>query len=217
MAISMPDELFSRGVAERRQSLRSVPGIGCLNAPGPWNGPVDNPAHFGEACLLCDPTRKGMWRKSRNSSQFGHGDPKRSRESAGRDTMFVGNFTQKGRRAHEFSRTPAISGLQREPRDDSWGKDMAKSVESRGRPVSIRMTDHDFALIDRAASLRNCSRADFVREAAVRAAEDALMEQRLIRMSNRGFGAFVAELARPAQAVPQLVEILKRPAPWDKR
>jgi len=94
---------------------------------------------------------------------------------------------------------------------------MAKSVESKGRPVSIRLTDYEFALIDRAASLRNCSRADFVREAAIRASEDALMEQRLIRMSNRGFGAFVAELARPAHAVPQLVEILKRPAPWDKR
>lgn len=94
---------------------------------------------------------------------------------------------------------------------------MAKSAESKGHPVSIRLTNHDFALIDRAASLRNSSRADFVREAAVRAAEDALMEQRLIGMTNRGIGAFVAELARPAQAVPQLVEILKRPAPWHKR
>lgn len=94
---------------------------------------------------------------------------------------------------------------------------MAKSVESKGRPLSVRLTAHDFALIDRAASLRNSSRADFVREAAVRAAEDALMEQQLIGMSNRGFAAFAAELARPAQAVPQLVEILKRPAPWEKR
>ena len=94
---------------------------------------------------------------------------------------------------------------------------MAKSVESKGRLVSLRLTAHDFTLIDRAASLRSCSRADFVREAAVRAAEDALMERRLIGMSNRGFGAFAAELERPAQAVPQLVEILKRPAPWEKR
>ena len=40
----------------------------------------------------------------------------------------------------------------------------------------MRLPEADIAIIDRAATLRGRSRTDFVREAAVRAAEDVLME-----------------------------------------
>ena len=50
------------------------------------------------------------------------------------------------------------------------------------------------AIIDRAASLRGRSRTDFVREAAVRTAEEVVMENRLIRMSPEGFAAFMDTL-----------------------
>lgn len=92
---------------------------------------------------------------------------------------------------------------------------MAKSVERKDHPVSMRLPDADIALIDRAASARGRSRTDFVREAAVRAAEDVLMDQRLVRMSAEGFAEFIALLEQPAEAVPSLVEVLRRPAPWD--
>jgi uncharacterized protein (DUF1778 family) len=59
---------------------------------------------------------------------------------------------------------------------------MAKSLERKDHPVSMRLPDADIALIDRAAIARGRSRTDFVREAAVRAAEDVLMDQRLVRM-----------------------------------
>ncbi|WP_428977745.1 DUF1778 domain-containing protein [Rhodoligotrophos defluvii] len=70
-------------------------------------------------------------------------------------------------------------------------------------------------MIDRAASLRGRSRTDFVRDAAVRAAEEVVMEQGLIRMSPEGFAEFMDVLARPAAPVPEMVEVLKRPAPWE--
>jgi uncharacterized protein (DUF1778 family) len=70
-------------------------------------------------------------------------------------------------------------------------------------------------MIDRAAVLRGRSRADFVREAAVRAAEDVLMENRLIRLNSMGFADFLAVLSRPASPVPEIVVLAKRIAPWE--
>jgi uncharacterized protein (DUF1778 family) len=87
--------------------------------------------------------------------------------------------------------------------------------ERRDLPISMRLPEADVALIDRAARLRGRSRTDFVREAAMRAAEDVLMADLPIRMSSDGFAAFVAVLAEPAVPVPEIVEVLRRPAPWE--
>ncbi|RXR23692.1 DUF1778 domain-containing protein [Sphingobium fluviale] len=93
---------------------------------------------------------------------------------------------------------------------------MTKISQRKEHPISMRLPEADIALIDRAANARGRSRTDFVREAAVRAAEDVLMEQRLIRMSADGFAHFIDHLAQPAEAVPELVDVLKRSAPWDQ-
>jgi uncharacterized protein (DUF1778 family) len=92
---------------------------------------------------------------------------------------------------------------------------MTVSAKRKEHPISMRLPQADIAIIDRAAALRGRSRTDFVREAAVNAAEDALMESRLIRMSRAGFADFAAILSRPADPVPELVELLKRPALWE--
>lgn len=92
---------------------------------------------------------------------------------------------------------------------------MAKPLERKDYPVSMRLPEADIALIDRAASARGRSRTDFVREAAVRAAEDVLMDQRLVRMSAEGFAEFITLIEQPAEAIPALVDVLRRPAPWD--
>ena len=69
---------------------------------------------------------------------------------------------------------------------------------------------------DRSA-LADRSRADFVRDAAVRAAEEVLMERTLVRMTPSAFSAFMKALSGRAAAVPEMVEVLKRPAPWQTR
>jgi uncharacterized protein (DUF1778 family) len=92
---------------------------------------------------------------------------------------------------------------------------MAARAEHREHPISMRLPEADIAMIDRAANLRGRSRTDFMREAAVRAAEDVLMENRLIRMSQSGFAEFVAALSAPAVTVPEIAELAKRPAPWE--
>lgn len=92
---------------------------------------------------------------------------------------------------------------------------MPRAVERKEHPLSMRLPETDIAIIDRAAALRGRSRTDFVRDAAVRAAEDALMETIPIRMSPAGFKAFMAALSGPATPVPEMVELFKRAAPWE--
>jgi uncharacterized protein (DUF1778 family) len=92
---------------------------------------------------------------------------------------------------------------------------MATNAERKEHPISMRLPEADIAMIDRAAGLRGRSRTDFVRDAAVRAAEDVLMESRLIRMSPEGFADFMAVLSGPAAPVPEMVDLAKHPAPWE--
>ena len=92
---------------------------------------------------------------------------------------------------------------------------MPRAVERKEHPLSMRLPEADIAIIDRAAALRGRSRTDFVRDAAVRAAEDVLMETAPIRMSAAGFKAFTAALSGPAAAVPEMVELSRRVAPWE--
>lgn len=93
---------------------------------------------------------------------------------------------------------------------------MASPAPRKEHPISMRLRDADIAIIDRAASLRGRSRTDFVREAAVRAAEEALLERQVIRMSGQGFAHFLAQLDAPAEPVPALVQLAQRPAPWER-
>ncbi|RIV77922.1 type II toxin-antitoxin system TacA family antitoxin [Pelagerythrobacter aerophilus] len=92
---------------------------------------------------------------------------------------------------------------------------MPRQAERKEHPLSMRLPETDIAIIDRAARLRGRSRTDFVRDAAVRAAEDVLMEAMPIRMSEEGFEAFMAAVSGPAAPVPEMVELFRRSAPWE--
>jgi uncharacterized protein (DUF1778 family) len=92
---------------------------------------------------------------------------------------------------------------------------MPRAVKRKEHPLSMRLPETDIAIIDRAATLRGRSRTDFVRDAAVRAAEDVLMETVPIRMNSAGFKAFMAALSGTATAVPEMVELSRRAAPWE--
>jgi uncharacterized protein (DUF1778 family) len=80
----------------------------------------------------------------------------------------------------------------------------------------MRLGEADIAIIDRAAALRGRSRTDFVRTAAVQAAEEVLLERALIRMSSGGFAAFRNAIDAPAAPVEAMVDLLQRPAPWER-
>ena len=92
---------------------------------------------------------------------------------------------------------------------------MSRAAERKEHPLSMRLPEADIAVIDRAAALRGRSRTDFVRDAAVRAAEDVLMETLPIRMSPAGFKAFMAAVSGPATPVPEMTKLFQRAAPWE--
>ena len=94
---------------------------------------------------------------------------------------------------------------------------MTRAATRKDHPLSMRLPEADISIIDRAASLRGRSRTDFVRDAAVRAAEDVLMENTLIRMSPDGFEAFMSALAAPPVVVPEMVALARRAAPWETK
>lgn len=78
----------------------------------------------------------------------------------------------------------------------------------------MRLPPGDIALMDPAASLRGRSRTEFIRDAAVREAEAAILEVGLIRMSASGFADFVAAVEAPPMPAAELVALFKRVLPW---
>ncbi len=83
-------------------------------------------------------------------------------------------------------------------------------------PLSMRLPEADIAIIDRAARKRGRSRTDFVREAAVRAAEEVVMENTVIRMSPEGFKHFLDVISAPPAPIPEMVDVFRRKAPWEE-
>jgi uncharacterized protein (DUF1778 family) len=92
---------------------------------------------------------------------------------------------------------------------------MSRPAARKDHPLAMRLPEADLAIIDRAAHLRGRSRTDFVREAAVRAAEEVILGAAMIRMTPEGFAAFVEAVSAPAAPVPELAEVFKRKAPWE--
>jgi uncharacterized protein (DUF1778 family) len=91
-----------------------------------------------------------------------------------------------------------------------------KTSGDKDHPISMRLPEADLSLIDRAAAVRGRSRTDFVREAAVRLAESILLENTVIRMNPDAYADFLAVLSSPSAPVPELVDVFKRLAPWER-
>lgn len=87
---------------------------------------------------------------------------------------------------------------------------------SKDYPISMRLPEADVSLIDRAAAARGRTRTDFVREAAVEYAQRVLLEATVVRMNPDAYAEFMAVLSAPAAPVPELIEVFKRVAPWER-
>jgi len=81
--------------------------------------------------------------------------------------------------------------------------------------LNVRIKPEDRNLIDRAAHLLGKSRTDFLLEAGRRAAEDALLDQTLFKVSPKVYAAFVARLDAPPAPNARLSRSMKTPAPWE--
>lgn len=81
--------------------------------------------------------------------------------------------------------------------------------------LNIRIKAADRGLIDRAAELTGKTRTDFILDATRRAAEEALLDRTLFRLSPDAYEKFVARLDEAPRPNARLRRLLQTPAPWD--
>ena len=87
---------------------------------------------------------------------------------------------------------------------------------TRSEVVNLRIQTAARDLIDRAAKAAGKNRSEFMLEASTRAAESVLLDQTFIALDEDQFQAFTRALDQPPAENPQLRELLRTPAPWDK-
>ncbi|MBV2149967.1 DUF1778 domain-containing protein [Sphingobium sp. AS12] len=82
-------------------------------------------------------------------------------------------------------------------------------------PVSMRFRNDDLAIIDRGAASVGLSRTEFVRRAALHDAQLAMLNERVVRVSDETFTEFLAAIDAPVKPLPpKAQERLTRKAPW---
>lgn len=91
---------------------------------------------------------------------------------------------------------------------------MARSA-TRTAPINIRALVSQRSLIDRAATILGKNRSDFMLETACREAENILLDQRLFRLNEADFDAFMTALDVPVKDNPTLRNLMARKAPWE--
>jgi uncharacterized protein (DUF1778 family) len=89
-------------------------------------------------------------------------------------------------------------------------------TENRAVPINLRARSSQRNLIDKAAAMLNKNRSDFMLEAACKAAENVLLDQRLFLVDESAFRAFEALIEAPVKDNPALRRLLKQKAPWEK-
>ena len=82
--------------------------------------------------------------------------------------------------------------------------------------ISLRIPPAARDLIDRAAKATGRTRTDFMLEAARRAAEEALLDQRFFYLDAAEYAAFERALDTPPRKLPELRKLLAEPAPWER-
>ena len=90
-----------------------------------------------------------------------------------------------------------------------------KQMETREASINIRALRSQRDLIDKAASLRNKTRSDFMLEAACHEAESVLLDRRLFSLNDEDYDAFESAMKSPVTENPELCKLLSKKAPWE--
>jgi len=88
-------------------------------------------------------------------------------------------------------------------------------ASSKVARINLRTTPQQDALIRRAARTQRKSVSEFVLESACRSAESALYDAKTFMFDESGWRQITRALNRRAKAVPALVELFRKTAPWD--
>lgn len=89
-------------------------------------------------------------------------------------------------------------------------------IDSRDKTpaINIRVKPSQRRLVERAAKELEQSVSEFVRDAAVRRAEDALLDRTELRIDDETWEKFTAALDAPTKSNPRLRDLLSREPAW---
>ncbi len=90
-------------------------------------------------------------------------------------------------------------------------------VSVKRETLNLRIKPAERDLIDRAAKARGKNRTDFVLEAARAAAEEALIDQRIIMADPEAYQEFLARLDQAPSPNATLQKTMQTPAPWEQK
>ena len=90
----------------------------------------------------------------------------------------------------------------------------AATPDPATRAVSLRVREDIRDLIDQAAKGQGRSRSDFMIDAARRAAEEALLDQTLVRVDQATYEHFLAVLDHPPEGE-GFDRLMAAPSPWN--
>ncbi len=94
---------------------------------------------------------------------------------------------------------------------------MAATAAARSARLGLRATLEQEAVLRRAAEVAHKSLTDFILDAAYRAAEQTLLDQRLFMVSGSQYQALLDMLDRPESENPGLVDLFARRPAWAKK
>lgn len=81
--------------------------------------------------------------------------------------------------------------------------------------LSLRINRHQKDIIDMAAEAAGKSRTSFLLEAAYKAAEETLLDQRIFNLTNEQWDTLHQILDQPLQSNTKLERFLNQKAPWE--
>ena len=93
---------------------------------------------------------------------------------------------------------------------------MQSSIRSKATPLNIRIRSDQRGLIEQAAQVSDKTVSDFVREAALREANHALLDQTVFQLDAQAWEKFNTALDTPPEKNPKLNDLLSRQPVWNK-
>jgi uncharacterized protein (DUF1778 family) len=84
-----------------------------------------------------------------------------------------------------------------------------RAIKPRRHRLEVRVTPEQDALIREAADLEDTTVTAFVLDTVTARAKGVVKQHNDLVLSNQAFDRFIAELDKPAQPVPELVDLFK--------
>lgn len=81
--------------------------------------------------------------------------------------------------------------------------------------IQLRATQFDRDLIDQAAQALGINRTQFMLNAAIREAKEALLDQTTIYVNSKAFTALLDQLDNPTPPSDRLIKTLTAPSRWE--